>query len=98
MKQYFLQRIESQPTGFKCAGSIFKNPPGGYAGALIDALGFKGYMRGDAMVSDVHANFIVNTGSATAHDVLTIIAEIKKRTHEAAGVQLEEEIVVAGRN
>lgn len=98
MKQYLLQRTESQPVGFKCAGSIFKNPPGGYAGVLIDALGFKGYMHGDAMVSDVHANFILNMGSATAADVLAIIGEIKNRARGAAGIELEEEIVIVGRN
>ncbi len=98
MKQYLLQRSQSQPVGFKCAGSIFKNPPGGYAGVLIDALGFKGYMHGDAMVSDVHANFILNMGSATAADVLAIIGTIKNRARSAAGIELEEEIVIVGRN
>ena len=96
MKQYLIQRTESQPLGFKSAGSVFKNPQGGYAGALIEALGFKGYMSGDAMVSDVHANFIINTGSATAADVLAIIGEIKERARAAAGVELEEEIEVVG--
>jgi UDP-N-acetylmuramate dehydrogenase len=97
MKQYLLQRTGSQPVGFKCAGSIFKNPPGGYAGALIDALGFKGHVHGGAMVSDVHANFIVNTGTATANDVLAVIDEIKRHVHLVSGVELEEEIVVVGR-
>ena len=98
MKQYRLQRAESQPIGFKSAGCVFKNPPGGYAGALIDALGFKGCMRGDAMVSDVHANFIVNTGEAGADDVLGLIEEIKKRALETSGVELDEEIEVVGEN
>lgn len=96
MKQYRIQRSETQPTGFGSAGCVFKNPPGGYAGALIDALGFKGYMRGAAMVSDVHANFILNTGEARAADVLSIIDEIKRRALEAAGIELEEEIKVVG--
>jgi UDP-N-acetylmuramate dehydrogenase len=96
MKQYRNQRSESQPSGFGSAGCIFKNPPGGYAGALIDALGFKGYMHGDAMVSEVHANFIVNTGSARADDVLAIIDEIRRRALEASGIELEEEIEVVG--
>jgi len=96
MKQYLIQRTETQPLGFKSAGSVFKNPQGGYAGALIEALGFKGYMSGDAMVSDVHANFIINTGSSTAADVLAIIGEIKERARASAGVELEEEIEVVG--
>lgn len=96
MRQYLIQRSDSQPVGFKSSGCIFKNPPGGYAGALIDALGFKGYMRGGAMVSDVHANFIVNTGEATAADVLAVIGEIKKRAQSTAGIELEEEIEVVG--
>jgi UDP-N-acetylmuramate dehydrogenase len=96
MKQYRIQRSESQPPGSGSAGCVFKNPPGGYAGALIDALGFKGFMHGDAMVSDVHANFIINTGSAGADDVLAIIDEIKRRALETSGIELEEEIEVVG--
>jgi UDP-N-acetylmuramate dehydrogenase len=96
MKQYMTQRGDTQPVGFKSSGCVFKNPPGGYAGALIDALGFKGHMRGGAMVSDVHANFIVNTGAATAADVLAVMDDIKKRAQSAAGIELEEEIEVVG--
>jgi UDP-N-acetylmuramate dehydrogenase len=96
MKQYRFQRAESQPLGFKSAGCVFKNPVGGYAGILIDALGLKGRMCGDAMVSDVHANFIVNTGEAGAADVAALIKEIKERVIEASGIELEEEIQVVG--
>jgi UDP-N-acetylmuramate dehydrogenase len=96
IKQYRIQRGESQPSSFRSAGCIFKNPPGGYAGALIDALGFKGFMHGNAMVSDVHANFIVNTGAAGAADVLAIIDEIKRRVLAVSGIELEEEIEVVG--
>ena len=96
MREYLEQRSDSQPVGLKNAGCIFKNPPGGCAGALIDALGFKGRMRGGAMVSDVHANFIVNTGTATAADVLALMAEIKERALSASGIDLEEEIQVVG--
>jgi len=98
MKEYLSRRSDSQPVGSKSSGCVFKNPPGGYAGALIDALGFKGYMRGGAMVSDVHANFILNTGVATAADVLSVIAEIKERAHSATGIELEEEIEVVGQD
>jgi UDP-N-acetylmuramate dehydrogenase len=96
MKQFGLQRGESQPRELGSAGCVFKNPPGGYAGALIEALGLKGHMRGGAMVSDIHANFIVNTGEATAADVLALIGEIKRRALESSGIELEEEIEVVG--
>jgi UDP-N-acetylmuramate dehydrogenase len=96
MKEYLLQRSNSQPLGFKSAGCIFKNPADRPAGALIEALGFKGYRRGDAEVSDVHANFILNSGSASAADVLAIMAEIKRRSLAQTGIDLEEEIEVVG--
>ena len=98
MKGYLLRRADTQPVGFKSAGCIFKNPPGCHAGALIDALGFKGYAHGGAMVSDIHANFIVNTGSATAADVLAIVAEVKRSVLRATGIDLEEEIEIVGRD
>ncbi len=96
MKQFGLSRGESQPPALGSAGCVFKNPPGDCAGALIDALGLKGYMRGGAMVSDVHANFIVNTGEASAADVLALIDEIKLQALESSGIELEEEIEVVG--
>ena len=98
MKEYLLQRADTQPVGFKSAGSIFRNPPDCHAGALIDGLGFKGYVRGAAMVSDIHANFIINTGSATAADVLFIAAEIKRSVRAATGIDLKEEIEIVGRD
>jgi UDP-N-acetylmuramate dehydrogenase len=98
MKEYLMRRADTQPVGFKSAGCIFKNPPGYHAGALIDALGFKGYAHGGAMVSDIHANFIINTGSATAADVLAIVAEIKRGVLRATGIDLEEEIEIVGRD
>ncbi|UCD56359.1 MAG: UDP-N-acetylmuramate dehydrogenase [Candidatus Hydrogenedentota bacterium] len=98
MKEYLARRADSQPVGFKSAGCIFKNPPVSPAGQLIDALGFKGYICGGAMVSDIHANFIVNTGFATAADVLAIMAEIKGRVRSATGIDLEEEIEVVGKD
>ncbi len=98
MKEYLAKRADTQPMGFKSAGCVFKNPPGYHAGALIDALGFKGYMRGGAMVSDIHANFIVNAGSATAADVMAIVSEIKSRVRGSTGIDLEEEIEILGRD
>jgi UDP-N-acetylmuramate dehydrogenase len=98
MKEYRRKRGESQPLGLRSAGCIFKNPPGRKAGAMIDELGFKGHVCGDAIVSDIHANFILNKGSATARDVLAIIDEIKRRVREATGTELEEEIEIVGQD
>ncbi len=98
MQDYLKRKASTQPLRMRSAGSVFKNPAGHYAGALIERLGFKGYVRGGALVSDLHANFIVNTGAATASDVLAVIAEIKQRIHDAAGIDLEEEIEVVGRD
>jgi len=88
------KRRSSQPLGQKSAGCIFKNPPGGSAGRMIDELGLKGFSRGDARVSDRHANFFVNTGRASAADMLALIAEVRERVQQAYGVTLENEVVV----
>ncbi len=98
MQEYHKRKASTQPLSFKSAGSVFKNPAGHYAGALIEKLGLKGRACGGAIVSDLHANFIVNTGAATASDVLALIAEIKQRAHAAVGIDLEEEIEVVGRD
>jgi len=88
------KRRSSQPMGQKSAGCIFKNPPGASAGRLIDELGLKGRSIGDARVSDRHANFFVNTGQASARDMLTLIAEVREQVEKAYGVKLENEVVV----
>jgi UDP-N-acetylmuramate dehydrogenase len=88
------KRRSSQPLGQKSAGCIFKNPPGASAGRMIDELGLKGHSAGDARVSDRHANFFVNAGKASAKDMLTLIADVRKRVHKAYGVDLENEVVV----
>jgi UDP-N-acetylenolpyruvoylglucosamine reductase len=80
--------------GQKSAGCIFKNPPGGSAGRMIDDLGLKGFAHGDARVSDRHANFFVNTGKASAADMLALIADVRTRVEQAYGVTLENEVVV----
>jgi UDP-N-acetylmuramate dehydrogenase len=98
MKQYRADRTEHQPIGVRSAGCVFRNPTGKPAGALIDESGLKGRRHGSAMVSPVHANFIVNTGSATADDVLALIAEIREHVHATVGIELEEEIQVVGRS
>jgi UDP-N-acetylmuramate dehydrogenase len=88
------KRRSSQPLGQKSAGCIFKNPPGASAGRMIDELGLKGLNVGDARVSDRHANFFVNAGSASAKDMLTLVADVRERVHQAFGVELEHEVVV----
>ncbi|HXA82153.1 MAG TPA: UDP-N-acetylmuramate dehydrogenase, partial [Methylomirabilota bacterium] len=88
------KRRSSQPLGQKSAGCIFKNPPGGSAGRMIDELGLKGFSHGDARVSERHANFFVNAGQASAADMLALIAEVRERVEQAYGVTLENEVVV----
>jgi UDP-N-acetylmuramate dehydrogenase len=92
-----VRRRSSQPWDRPSAGCIFKNPdPNNPAGALIDRLGFKGAQVGDARVSEVHANFIVNRGAATAADVMELIEKIKRRVRAEEGIELELEIRVMG--
>ena len=88
------KRRASQPLNQKSAGCIFKNPPGGSAGRMIDGLGLKGFRVGDAMVSERHANFFVNAGRASAADMLGLIAEVRGRVRAAHGVELEGEVIV----
>lgn len=88
------KRRSSQPLGQKSAGCIFKNPPGGSAGRMIDELGLKGFSHGDARVSERHANFFVNAGQASAADMLALIADVRERVQRAYGVTLENEVVV----
>jgi UDP-N-acetylmuramate dehydrogenase len=88
------KRRASQPLNQKSAGCIFKNPPGGSAGRMIDELGLKGHRVGDAMVSDRHANFFVNTGHASCSDMLKLIDEVRERVRTAYGVELENEVIV----
>jgi len=89
------KRHESQPRD-PSAGCVFKNPPGGSAGRLIDECGLKGERVGDAEVSPVHANFIVNRGSATSADVIELIRRIRARVRRDRGVDLEPEVLLYG--
>jgi UDP-N-acetylenolpyruvoylglucosamine reductase len=75
---------------------VFKNPPGTSAGRLIDEAGLKGERVGDAEVSPVHANFIVNHGDATAADVLELVRRVRARVREKTGVDLEPEVLLYG--
>ncbi len=88
------KRRSSQPLNQKSAGCIFKNPPGGSAGRMIDELGLKGHRVGDAMVSDRHANFFVNTGQARCVDMLKLIDLVRERVRGAYGIELENEVIV----
>ncbi len=88
------KRRASQPLGQKSAGCIFKNPPGASAGRMIDELGLKGLSVGDARVSDRHANFFVNAGTASASDMLSLIADVRERVAKNFAVTLEHEVVL----
>ena len=88
------KRRSSQPLNQKSAGCIFKNPPGGSAGRMVDELALKGFSVGDARVSDRHANFFVNAGHATCADMLSLIAQVRERVHAAYGVELENEVIL----
>ena len=88
------KRRLSQPLNQKSAGCIYKNPPGGSAGRMIDELGLKGYRVGDAMVSDRHANFFVNAGHASCSDMRKLMDDVRERVRRAYGVELENEVIV----
>ncbi len=94
--QRWRYRWETQPVNMPCAGCIFKNPPGDRAGRLLDAVGLKGVRVGDAQVSPVHANFIVNLGNATAKDVLTLAELMRRTVLEKFGIALEYEVQIVG--
>jgi len=96
IKQNIEIRKTRQPLDKFSAGSIFKNPPGYYAGELIEKVGAKGLSRGQAEVSTRHANFIVNNGGASARDILYLIEEIEKRVKKNFGIKLEREIEILG--
>ncbi|HXA29622.1 MAG TPA: UDP-N-acetylmuramate dehydrogenase [Candidatus Angelobacter sp.] len=90
------QRKASQPYGIRSLGSVFKNPPGDYAGRLVEAAGLRGRRVGGALISDKHANFIVNMSHASAADVLALAELAHDAVLEQFGVDLEREIVVLG--
>jgi UDP-N-acetylmuramate dehydrogenase len=85
-------RTKTQPYGEKSAGCVFRNPPSGPAGALIDKAGLKGFSIGEAAVSNLHANFVVNKGKATSQDVKALIDIIKSQVNNTTGIQLDVEI------
>ncbi|NGQ93719.1 UDP-N-acetylmuramate dehydrogenase [Brevibacillus sp. SYP-B805] len=96
LASYKDRRRQTQPLQMPCAGSVFRNPPGDHAGRLIEAAGLKGFHYGGAQVSEIHANFIVNRGGATASDVLTLMDHIRRTILEKFGVDLHPEVLVVG--
>jgi len=89
-------RQASQPLDIPSCGSVFRNPPGDFAGRLIEEAGLKGAREGDAEISTLHANFIVNHGRATARDVLALIERAREAVRHKSGVGLETEVKVLG--
>ena len=92
MQELIGKRRASQPLDLPSAGSAFKRPVGGYAAALIDQTGLKGFRIGGAAVSEKHAGFVVNLGGATANDVKQLLKEVSDRVYEEKGIRLEPEV------
>ena len=92
MKELMAKRSASQPLDLPSAGSAFKRPVGGYAAALIDEAGLKGYQVGGAAISRKHAGFAVNLGGATAGDVKELLRQVSDRVYERTGIRLEPEV------
>ncbi len=90
------KRRDKQPLEYASAGSTFKRPQGHYAGALIEQAGLKGHCIGDAQVSDKHAGFIINKGSACSDDVIALVEDVKAKVKAQSGVLLETEVKVVG--
>ncbi len=92
MKELIGKRSASQPLDLPSAGSAFKRPVGGYAAALIDQAGLKGYQVGDAAISTKHAGFAVNLGNATAEDVRKLLKQVSDKVFETSGIRIEPEV------
>jgi UDP-N-acetylmuramate dehydrogenase len=96
IKQLLAQRMNTQPLDQPNAGSVFRNPPGDYAARLIEDCGLKGWRRGGAMVSRQHANFILNTGNASATDIETLILLVQDKVKRKTGIELIQEVRIIG--
>lgn len=96
VKQLLRDRRASQPVGQPSCGSVFRNPPGDHAARLIEASGLKGFAIGGACVAQKHANFILNTGTATAADIETLITHVGDEVERQHGVRLQPEVRVVG--
>ena len=96
VKSYSEMRKRTQPLDAFSAGSVFKNPEEGPAGKWIEGVGLKGFRMGQAMVSDRHANFIINLGKAKAEEVIHLIEFVERKVFEEKGISLEREVKVVG--
>jgi len=96
VRELLKRRIMSQPLNEPNAGSVFRNPPGVFAAQLIEQCGLKGARVGDAVVSNKHANFIVNTGAATAADIEALIENVRIAVRQKCGIELETEVRIIG--
>jgi len=96
IKKYLKRKKKSQPLEYPSAGSVFKNPPNDYAGRLIEKTGLKGKRIGGAMISNKHANFIVNTGSARAEDIIALLRIARDSVKKETGIDLQTEIQIVG--
>ena len=96
MKEMLERRKATQPLGLPSCGSVFRNPPGDHAARLIEAAGLKGCRIGGAEVSPKHANFIINTGDATATDIEELIEHVRQTVIEVHGVELRHEVRIVG--
>ena len=92
MKELIARRTASQPLDIPSAGSAFKRPTGGYAAALIEEAGLKGYQVGGAAISAKHAGFAVNLGGATAADVKALLSQVSEQVYQKSGIRLEPEV------
>ncbi len=90
------RRAKTQPLGLRSCGSVFRNPPGDHAARLIESVGLKGRRIGDAVVSEKHANFIINCGHARAVDVEALIGAIQDKVADSHGVHLQPEVCIVG--
>lgn len=90
-------RRETQPWNHPCAGSVFRNPIPYFAGDLVEKAGLRGYQIGGAQISEMHGNFIINTGGASAQDVLDLISLIKHTIKDKFGVEMHTEVEIIGR-
>ena len=96
VKSYLEMKKRTQPLDYPSAGSVFKNPIEGSAGEWIEEAGLKGFRMGQAMVSDRHANFIINLGKATAEEVISLMEWVERKIYEEKGISLEREVRVVG--
>lgn len=95
-QDYLSRRAARQPLEYPSCGSVFKRPPGDYAGRLIEEAGLKGYKIGGAMVSEKHANFVVNYNNASARDIYEVICHVQQEVYKRSGVWLEPEVRLVG--